>query len=29
VQAGARADALADDARTQIRKAFGRLERGL
>jgi AcrR family transcriptional regulator len=29
VQAGARGDALADDARTQIRKAFGRLERGL
>ena len=29
VQAGARGDALADDARTQIRKALGRLERGL
>lgn len=29
VQAGARGDALADDARTQIRRAFGRLERGL
>jgi AcrR family transcriptional regulator len=29
VQAGVRGDALADDARTQIRKAFGRLERGL
>jgi AcrR family transcriptional regulator len=29
VQAGARGDALAADARTQIRKAFGRLERGL
>jgi AcrR family transcriptional regulator len=29
VQAGARGDALAEDARTQIRKAFGRLERGL
>jgi AcrR family transcriptional regulator len=29
VQAGTRGDALADDARTQIRRAFGRLERGL
>jgi len=29
VQAGARGDALADDARTQIRRVFGRLERGL
>jgi AcrR family transcriptional regulator len=29
VQAGARGDALADEARTQIRRAFGRLERGL
>ena len=29
VEAGVRGDALADDARTQIRKAFGRLERGL
>jgi AcrR family transcriptional regulator len=29
VQAGRRGDALADDARTQIRRAFGRLERGL
>ncbi|HEV2141526.1 MAG TPA: helix-turn-helix domain-containing protein [Candidatus Dormibacteraeota bacterium] len=29
VQAGARGDALADDARAQIRRAFGRLERGL
>jgi len=29
VQAGTRGDALANDARTQIRRAFGRLERGL
>jgi AcrR family transcriptional regulator len=29
VQAGARGDALAEEARTQIRRAFGRLERGL
>jgi hypothetical protein len=29
VQAGARGDPLADEARTQIRRAFGRLERGL
>lgn len=29
VQAGARGDALADEARTQVRRAFARLERGL
>jgi AcrR family transcriptional regulator len=29
VQAGAHGEALADDARKQIRRAFGRLERGL
>jgi AcrR family transcriptional regulator len=29
VRAGVRGDALADDARTQIRRAFARLERGL
>jgi AcrR family transcriptional regulator len=29
VKAGARGDDLADEARTQIRRAFGRLERGL